>query len=60
MSRPKSNFRVNDLKRAYRAAKLAGIERPLVELVLQDGAVIRITEQPETAPAAAESEDIML
>ena len=53
MSTRPSTFRVNDVKRAFAAARLAGIKNPKVEIVRPDGSAIRISEQPETPPAAA-------
>jgi hypothetical protein len=59
MARPKSNFRVNDIPRAFQGLRKAGVVNPRVEYILPDGTRLILSEQPEASPPAtpARAED---
>lgn len=52
MARPKANFRVNDIPRAFAGLRKAGIARPQVEYILPDGTRLILSEQIEAPPTA--------
>lgn len=52
MPRSTSDFRINTAARAYRAAVKAGMRNPRIEISLPNGTTIKVSEQPESTPAA--------
>lgn len=57
MGRPKANFRITDIPRAFKGLRLAGVARPQVEYVLPDGTRLILSEAPEAPPAAPAGDD---
>jgi len=57
MSRPPCFFTFTDIRRAWEAAKKAGIVRPMIEVISpKTGVTYRFLEAPEGSPPAAPTE----